>query len=103
MQKLKGIGASEGISKAKVYLLVDNTPTVEKTTITDAAAEVARLNDSIKLGQVQIEALKEGAMQKLGAEKAAIFDAHIQILTDPEISGQVIAMIESEKVNASYA
>ena len=103
MQKLQGIGASEGISKAKVYLLVDNTPVVEQTTITDAAAEVAKLKDSIAVGKTQIESLKEGAMKKLGAEKAAIFDAHIQILTDPEISGQVISMIESEKVNASYA
>ena len=103
MQKLQGIGASEGISKAKVYLLVDNTPKVEKIAIKDAAAEVAKLNDSIAKGKVQIEALKAGALAKLGPEKAAIFDAHIQILTDPEISGQVKSMIENDMVNPSFA
>ncbi|MDF2674436.1 MAG: ptsP, partial [Clostridiales bacterium] len=36
-------------------------------------------------------------------DKAAIFDAHLMMLDDPELIGAVIGQIENDKVNAEYA
>ncbi len=103
MNKFNGIGASNGISHAKAYVLVDNMPTIEKITVEDAQAEITKYDNAVAVASEQIAKLKEGAIEKLGAEKAAVFDAHIGILLDPEMANQVKAKIEGEKVNASFA
>ncbi len=103
MNKFNGIGASNGISHAKAYVLVDNMPTIEKVSVEDAQAEITKYDNAVAIASEQITKLKEGAMEKLGAEKAAVFDAHIGILMDPEMANQVKAKIEGEKVNASFA
>jgi len=103
MNKIKGIGASNGISNAKAYVLVDNKPTISKKKIKDVSAEIKKFDDAIKVATKQIEKLKEGAIKKLGVEKAAVFDAHIGILTDPEMETQVKEKIKNEKVNSSFA
>ena len=103
MNKIKGIGASNGISNAKAYVLVDNKPIISKKKIKDVSAEIKKFDDAIKVATKQIEKLKEGAIKKLGVEKAAVFDAHIGILTDPEMETQVKEKIKNEKVNSSFA
>ncbi len=103
MNKFNGIGASNGISHAKAYILVDNMPTIERISIDDVQSEITKYNNAVSLASEQIAKLKEGAMEKLGPEKAMVFDAHIGILMDPEMANQVKGKIESEKVNASFA
>ncbi len=103
MNKLKGIGASNGISIAKAYILIDDVPNIKKKNISDSSAEVKKYYAAIKEATKQINNLKQKALKKLGAEKAAVFDAHLGILTDPEMERQVVEKINQEKVNASYA
>ncbi len=103
MNKFNGIGASNGISNAKAYILKDNMPSIEKVTIEDVQSEISKYDEAVNKAAQQIEKLKEGAMEKLGAEKAAVFDAHLGILMDPEMANQVKSKIENEKVNASFA
>ncbi len=103
MNKLKGIGASNGISIAKAYILIDDVPNIKKKNISDSSVEVKKYYAAIKEATKQINNLKQGALKKLGAEKAAVFDAHLGILTDPEMERQVVEKINQEKVNASYA
>ena len=103
MNKLKGIGASSGISTAKAYILVDNTPKIIKTKIKDFLIETKKYDNAILIATKQIKKLKQGALKKLGEEKAAVFDAHIEILNDPEMSDQVKTKIKEENINASFA
>ncbi len=103
MNKFNGIGASNGISHAKAYILKDDMPAIEKITIEDAQAEITKYDEAVAKASEQIAKLKEGAIEKLGAEKAMVFDAHLGILMDPEMANQVKAKIEGEKVNASFA
>ena len=42
-------------------------------------------------------------IKKLGADKAAIFDAHLLVLNDPELLTSVEDKIKNEKVNAESA
>jgi len=103
MNKIKGIGASNGISTAKAFILIDNKPVITKKNITDISLEIKKYDDSVKLASKQIEKLKSGALKKLGEEKAAVFDAHLGILNDPEMEKQVKEKITNEKINASFA
>lgn len=79
MKKLKGTGASVGIAYAKAYVL--NTPSfdVQKKKATNLDKEVSKFTTALDKAVKQLEKVKEIAGKKLGAEKAEIFDAHIQI------------------------
>ena len=43
------------------------------------------------------------AEKELGADEAAIFNAHILVLTDPELIAPIEDKIKTEQVNAEYA
>lgn len=101
--KLLGIPASNGIAIGKAYRLVEPDLSFEKRTVNDSDAEIARFHESIKLTESQIEAIKEHAQENLGDDKAAIFEAHLLILNDPEIIQLVEEKIKNEKTNAETA
>lgn len=103
MNKFNGIGASNGISNAKAYILKDNMPEIVKSIIDDTKKENLKFDEAINLASKQILKLKAGAMKKLGKEKAAVFDAHLEILNDPEMASKVKDKINNDKVNASFA
>ena len=42
-------------------------------------------------------------LQELGDDKAAIFEAHLLVLSDPELINPIKDKIKSEKVNAEFA
>ncbi|WP_050181598.1 phosphoenolpyruvate--protein phosphotransferase [Domibacillus robiginosus] len=100
---LKGIGASDGISFAKAYRLMEPDLTVEKKDVADAAAEAERFRAALKKSEAELEVIKEKARKDLGDDKAAIFEAHLLVLNDPELTGPIEDKIKSESVNAEYA
>lgn len=102
-QVVKGIAASDGIGIAPAYLLVDPDLSYEKKTIDDPAAEYARVEAAFEKSIKQLETIKENAASRLGAEELAVFDAHITILSDPEMMGQIKDSIETNKVSAEEA
>jgi len=103
MLKLKGIAASQGISFAKAYVFVEPDLTVKEVKIEDVAAEIKRFEDTIEASKKELTIIKENALASLGADKAAVFEAHLLILDDPEFMGTVKTDIESKVINAEYA
>ena len=101
--RLSGIAASNGIAIAKAYMLVDPDLSFNEETITDTKREVERLHDSFSESKKELEIIKEHAVKSLGAEEAAVFEAHITILTDPELIGAIETKINDDKVNAESA
>lgn len=100
---IKGIAASSGIAIAKAYRLVEPDLSFKKTTVDNPEIEVSRLQDAVKVSLEELEAIKNHAEKNLGADKAAIFDAHILVLDDPEMMGQIEDKIKNEKINAEAA
>ena len=100
---IKGIAASNGIAIAKAYKLDMPDLTVTQKTIEDTANEVARFEATIAQVQEDLVAIKAAATKNLSEEEAAIFDAHIMVLQDPELKDQTITKINGDKVNAEYA
>ena len=100
---LQGIAASDGIAIAKVYTLTEPNLTVTKVTVEDSEKEVSRLDDALAASIKDVELIKETALKNLGEEEAQVFDAHLMVLSDPELIGQVKDSITSNKVNAESA
>lgn len=100
---LQGIAASDGIAIAKVYTLTEPDLTVTKVTVEDSEKEVSRLDDALAASIKDVELIKETALKNLGEEEAQVFDAHLMVLNDPELIGQVKDSITSNKVNAESA
>ena len=100
---LKGIAASDGIAIAKAYLMVDPDLSFEKKTITDVDAEINRLHDALEQSKKELTLIKAKAAENLGAEEAEVFEAHLTILSDPELIGNIEDKIKNDTINAEEA
>src|SRR5690554_998342 len=99
---IKGISASQGITIAKVYRLEKNEMNIYKKNIIDVNQELAKLDKAIKDAEKDLTSLRDHTLEKLGKDKADIFEAHLLVLNDPELIPQVIEKIKNEKINADY-
>lgn len=103
MSLLNGIAASSGIAIAKAYRLVEPDLSFAKKTVEDAEAEINRFQTALATSKQELEQIRERANNELGADKAAIFDAHLLVLSDPELISPIEDKIKTEKVNAEQA
>ena len=100
---LQGIAASDGIAIAKVYTLTEPDLSFTKISVEDTDNEISRLEEALAVSTKEIELIKETALKNLGEEEAQVFEAHLMVLSDPELVGQVKDAITSQKVNAEHA
>lgn len=100
---LKGIAASDGIAAAKAYMLVQPDLSFSETSIDDPEPEIKRLDDAVEASKSELELIKQKATENLGEEEAQVFEAHLTILADPELLGQIKDKIKNDKVNAEAA
>ncbi|MDR7076478.1 phosphotransferase system enzyme I (PtsI) [Neobacillus niacini] len=103
MTFLQGIAASNGIAIAKAYRLVEPNLSFEKHTVEDIPSEINRFKAAIEKSKEELAAIRDRAQVDLGADKAAIFEAHLLVLIDPELIGPIEDKIKSENVNAEAA
>ncbi|MDR2660557.1 MAG: phosphoenolpyruvate--protein phosphotransferase [Lactobacillaceae bacterium] len=103
-EKFTGIAASNGIGIAKAYLLVEPDLSISyNKKISNVNEEVQRVNDALDASKSDLEKIKEKAIENLGAEDAAVFDAHIEILSDPELIAGIQKEINTKHINAESA
>lgn len=102
-QIIKGIAASDGIGIAKAYLLIDPDLSFEKKTIDDPATEYERVEKAFSASIADLATIKQNAKSRLSDEELEVFDAHIAILSDPEMKNQIKDEIESQHVSAEEA
>jgi phosphoenolpyruvate-protein phosphotransferase (PTS system enzyme I) len=100
---LQGIAASSGIAIAKAYRLVEPDLSYEKKEISDVEQEIRRLQEALSVTKSELEAIRDKTKVELGEDKAAIFEAHLLIVNDPEMISPIEDKIKSEKVNAEHA
>ena len=105
MKRMTGIGASEGVSIGKVLLFITEEIVIpeikeEGSTI---EAELAKLKEGLKKSKTQLIAIREKVKEKMGEDKAAIFDGHIMLLEDEDLIEEVEAKITGDKLPAARA
>lgn len=100
---IKGIAASDGVAIARAYLLVEPDLSFDNNKVSDVNAEVEKFQNAINTSKIELTKIRNNAEQNLGADKAAIFDAHLLVLDDPELIQPIEEKINNEQVNAPTA
>jgi len=102
MRELHGIAASLGTACAPVLIFKDDFslsipsyPIAES----DVDAEYARYQEAVARAKEEVTALRDRALQDAGAEQAAIFDAHLLMLDDPEVNENIKSELSSTLMN----
>ncbi|WP_422397988.1 phosphoenolpyruvate--protein phosphotransferase [Spiroplasma endosymbiont of Andrena trimmerana] len=105
MLKMKGIGASNGIALAKALILKHETikTNPKKINEKEIEGEVKKLHDALKIAGDEIKQLIQNTTKTLGEEKAAVFEAHFLVTTDPVLIEDTEKLIKEEKYNAANA
>jgi len=100
---LKGIAASDGVAVAKAYLLVEPDLTFPKKNVEDTEHEKTRLDEALKTSEKELQKIRDNAAETLGESEAQVFDAHLMVVDDPEMTGQIKQNISDNGVNAEQA
>ena len=105
MQVLRGLGVSAGVAIGRSVVIETRGPAIFRIHLTEEHldAEVERLHQGARLAREELQRTRARAGEDLGNELAAIFDAHILLLSDPSFLGRVESRIRSQQVNAEWA
>jgi phosphotransferase system enzyme I (PtsI) len=105
MQVLQGMGVSDGIAIGRAVCIETRGPDVYRLHIAEDQVdkEVIRLHAGARHARGELKRLRARAEEDLGNDLAAIFDAHVLLLSDPNFLGRVEERIRTQQVNAEWA
>ena len=99
----KGIAASKGYAIGKVFIQEHEEIVINDAKVEDVAAEKEKLNVALEASKQQLTAIKEKTLAEIGEHEAAVFEAHLTLLDDPEFTGQMEMTVENDSLNAMKA
>lgn len=102
-RSISGIAASNGIAIAKAFRLENPELIVKQQTVDSATDETERFDAAIAKACAELEIIKEKTAQQISDKEAAIFGAHLLVLSDPELIGPIKERIAADQVNAEFA
>ncbi|QJC33466.1 phosphoenolpyruvate-protein phosphotransferase PtsI [Enterobacteriaceae endosymbiont of Donacia clavipes] len=102
---ISGILASPGISFGKAFLLkIDNfIINHNKITNNQIDLEINKFLNGQKKSVKQLEYIKNNSLKKFSSNKLSIFDGHILLLKDEEMTKEVIFLIKNNLLSADSA
>ena len=102
---LRGIAVSDGVCRGKILVLHRARHLIARREISagEVAGETGRFEKSLVQTRQQILEVQRKVVENLGAKEADIFEAHLLMLEDHALVGEVIRLIKEDKVNAEYA
>ncbi len=92
----KGIPAAPGIAIGPIYRLHHEEIEIEES-FQGASAEQERLHKAIERARAQLTKLHKQMLQTAGSSEAAIFEAHLEILDDPDLLDTVLEKINKQQ------
>ncbi len=99
---LRGVAASPGIAIGVAILLKKDGIVVEEKVVDNPAAELERLQKAIERSTNELEKIYRTAREKIGEDKAKIFEAQLLILSDPVFFDGVKHKIMRNRKNAEF-
>ena len=100
---VKGIGVSAGIAIGPGWVYRPIKVEVKRFDDCDPLGETTRLDDALAEAKSQISELRVRTLGVIGKEEAAIFEAHLMFLDDPEFITAIKGIIDEQKINAEAA
>jgi phosphoenolpyruvate-protein phosphotransferase (PTS system enzyme I) len=99
---LHGIPASPGIAIGKVVILKKDGVIIQERTIDNPPAEMERLHKAIDRSSEELDKVYNTTLEKLGSDKAQIFEAQKLMISDPILFENIKKRIISQKKNAEF-
>lgn len=96
----KGIAASKGYAIGNVFLYEEKEIIITDEKVVDTVSELNKLQDAVALCREQLEKIKTKTIENVGEHEAAVFEAHMLILDDPEFVGSIETEIKNNSTNA---
>lgn len=105
MEIRKGIAVSPGYAIAEAFVLDSENVRIPKRILPpgDLEAEVKRFQKAADNAMAEVAGVKAEFEKKAGKVYAAIFEAHLWMLKDPQIHTEVTRRIREQRYNAEYA
>jgi len=103
MKQIQGIAAARGFAIGPVFQFHKVNLHPERYTIAKPKDEVKRLDQALVVAATQVQAVYVKAKAEMAADQAAIFDAHIMMLQDPELLKTIRKTITEQYLNAEFA
>ncbi len=102
---LHGIAASPGIVFGKAYVFAKQAPRVEEKSFVESEVplEVERLQNAVDRSEKELQKVLQLTEQKVGSQKAKIFEAQIMILADAVLFGSIRKRVQKELKCAEFA
>jgi phosphotransferase system enzyme I (PtsI) len=101
---LSGIGASPGVAVGPVFRLEPEELSVREAEIEacDLDHEIQAFRDALDLARHDLTAIRDGIAAEVGENAAAIYDAHLLILDDPDMIKAVETGVRERHRNAAW-
>jgi len=100
---IKGIAASNGISIGKIIKLHKEKIETTDKKIYDVEKEIEKLDHALLISEIEIKKIRDKTVKNIDKKHGAIFDAHLEILKDPELYSETVEIIKTEKLNSAKA
>ena len=100
---LTGVAASPGIAIAKAFRYANTEHIPQKQTITNVETEAERFRQAVEKSKSEIDEIRKLTEQRLGTQKAEIFESHMFLLEDPDLVDATLDKIAEDQLNAEYA
>ncbi len=105
MEILQGVAASPGYAIGKAVVFDREDVPVRKGFVSEdqVESEVARFIEAVEQAKADIQDLQERMSSEVGEGAAAIFGAHLWMLSDRSLRKEVLNRIEKNRFSAEYA
>lgn len=105
MQKLQGIAVSPGVVIGEALVMDNEGFRIPRRFVARDAVvdEIERLEKAIEASAWEIARNRDAVTQELGNQYGAIFEAHLQMLQDPQLHSELHEMISQRHYSPEYA
>ena len=103
--RIQGISGSRGVAVGNVYRYIQEEIVIPDYTVAEdkVEAEIGKFAAAMAATLKQLDTIRQKALDEMGPEEAAIFEAHMQIAQDPSLSDGIKSLVESSHTNVVAA
>ena len=105
MEIRRGIPVSPGIVVRQAFVLDSEDYRIPRRFVRESEieAEVERFHLAVKAAEKELDSLRKEVLHKAGTEVAPIFEAHLRMLLDSQMHGEVVEQIRRNGFTAEFA
>ena len=103
--RIQGISGSRGVAVGNVYRYIQEEIVIPDYTVAEdkVEEEIGKFAAAMAATLKQLDTIRQKALDEMGPEEAAIFEAHMQIAQDPSLSDGIKSLVESSHTHVVAA